>query len=85
MIKKSTIAAAAAALMLGAVSIAQAGDNNSGDYSGGSRIGPLGQVFGSPRGAAFGFAYAPGWHRNWDRDRDFAYAPGHRRIWRNAY
>lgn len=62
MLKRITIAVAAAALMLGAASTAQASKDDSGDYRGGSLFGPMpGQVFGygSAPGAAFGYAYAP--------------------------
>ncbi len=71
MLKKTTIAVAAAALMLGAASTAQAAkdaSNNSGDYTGGSLFGPLpGQIFSYGPGAAYyGYGYA------------YAYAPGRR-------
>ncbi len=58
----------AAALLIGTASIAQANDN-SGDYHGGSRYGPIpGQVFGQGQGAygsfgyggAYGYAGPPG-------------------------
>ena len=46
MLKKTTIAVAAAALMLGAASTAEASKDDNGDYTGGSLFGPLpGQVF----------------------------------------
>ena len=65
MLMKTTIAVAAAALMLGAASTAQASKDDSGDYKGGALFGPLpGQVFSygrAPGGAygAYGYAYAP--------------------------
>ena len=48
MIKKMLIAAAVVLSIAGAVSSAQAGSDQSEDR-GGSNIGPLGQVFGTPR------------------------------------
>ena len=62
MLKRTTIAVAAAALMLGAASTAQASKDDSGDYKGGALFGPLpGQVFsyGWAPAAAYGYAYAP--------------------------
>jgi len=65
MLKKTTIAVTAAALMLGAASTAQASKDDSGDYKGGALFGPMpGQVFNyghAPGGAygAYGYAYAP--------------------------
>jgi uncharacterized membrane protein len=66
MLKKTTIAVTAAALMLGAASTAQASKDDSGDYKGGSLFGPMpGQVFNYGRapggyyGGAYGYAYAP--------------------------
>ena len=66
MLTKTTIAVAAAALMLGAASTAQAANDTSGDYKGGSLFGPMpGQVFSYGRapggyyGGAYGYAYAP--------------------------
>ena len=74
--------ALAAALAIGAVSMAQAGsrDDNGGNTRGGYHIGPMGQWFGGPafrtrhwnRGYAyepFGYAYAPGYHRYWRYER----------------
>jgi hypothetical protein len=88
MLKKITIAVAAAALMLGAASSAQAGDGNSGDYKGGALFGPLpGQVFsyGPALGGAYGaygYAYAP---RIYGRGgRAFGYAPSLREEFPNA-
>jgi hypothetical protein len=75
MLKKTTIAVAATILMLGAASDVRASKDDSGDYKGGARFGPLpGQVFGHgwARGRAFGFtrrgrayayAYAPRMYR----------------------
>jgi hypothetical protein len=71
---KTTLIALSAAVVLGALgtaSTAQAG-GNSGEYTGGYRIGPLGQVFGSRRGTAFGF-YVPRWHRYYARHRMWHY------------
>jgi hypothetical protein len=71
MLKKTAIAVAAAALMLGVVSTAQASKDDNGDYTGGSQFGPLpGQVYAhgwvpggyyAPRiyGRAFGYAPSP--------------------------
>jgi uncharacterized membrane protein len=51
MLRKTTIAVAAAALMLGAASGAQASKDDSGDYKGGALFGPLpGQIFGLGQG-----------------------------------
>jgi hypothetical protein len=78
MMTRNTIALAAAAfMMVGTASAALANDK---DETGGFRIGPLGQVMGSPGGTAFAFAYGPR-HRQWD---DFAFAPRHR-MWRHEY
>ena len=51
--KKTAIAVAAAVLMLGAASSAQATDNNSGDFTGPSLFGPR-------PGQVFAFGRAPG-------------------------
>ena len=81
MLKKTTIAVMAAALMLGAASSAQASKDDSGDYKGGALFGPLpGQVFsyglargGAYAGGAYAYAYAP---RTYGRGgRAFGYAP----------
>jgi len=76
MLMKTTIAVAAAALMLGAASTAQASKDDSGDYKGGALFGPLpGQVFSYGRapggyyGGPYGYAYAP------RGGRAFGYAP----------
>ena len=84
MLKKTTIAVAAAALMLGAASTAQAGKDDSGDYKGGALFGPLGQLFsyGSAPGGAYGYAYAP---RIYGRGgRAFGYVPSLRAEFPNA-
>jgi hypothetical protein len=73
---------AAAALILGAASAAQAANDNQSRSRGGYDIGPLGQCFVPPdcgqegyrhRSGANGFAYVPadhyGRHRAWRRDR----------------
>jgi len=71
---------AAAALMLGAASAAQAANDNQSIDRGGYDVGPLGQCFVPPdcgrsgyryRSGAYGFAYVPG------------YRYGHRREWRH--
>jgi hypothetical protein len=77
MLKKIAIAAAAAALTLGAPSSVSASKDDSGDYKGGARFGPLpGQVFGhgwrrgrtlgfARRGAAYAYVYIPrSYHRS---------------------
>ena len=46
----------AVALSIAGVSVSQASDN-SGEYSGGFKVGPLGQVLGSPRSAERSFSY----------------------------
>jgi hypothetical protein len=71
---KTTLIALSAAIAIGiaGASVAQANDN-SGDYHGGFKIGPLGQVMGSPRGTAFGFAYAPRSHRYYEQRRMWRY------------
>jgi hypothetical protein len=72
---KTTLIALSTVVALGiagAASVAQASDHE--NQSGGYRIGPFGQIFGSPRGTAFGFAYAPRSHRY--------YVPPHYRMWR---
>ncbi len=85
MMKKSTLALlAAAALMLGSASIAQASDNDSGDYHGGFKVGPMGQRMGGGR-LAFGFAGPRLHHHYWEGNRSFAYEPGHHRMWRHEY
>lgn len=85
MLKKTTIAVAAAALMLGAASTAQASKDDSGDYKGGALFGPLpGQVFGygSAPGGAYGYAYAP---RIYGRgSRALGYSPSLRDQFPNA-
>jgi hypothetical protein len=70
--------ALAAALAVGAATMAQAENDREDTVNGGYRIGPMGQVFGGrpfarmPR-AYYGFAYAR---------HTFAYAPRHHhRIW----
>ena len=79
MLMKTTIAVAAAALMLGAASTAQASKDRdgSGEYTGGSLFGPMpGQVFnykGAPYYGAYGYAYAPGIYGR--GGRAFGYAP----------
>ena len=73
---------AAAALMLGAASAAQAANDNQSRDRGGYDIGPLGQCFVPPdcgregyryRRGAYGFAYVPeyhyGHHREWRWER----------------
>jgi hypothetical protein len=84
MLKKTTIAVAAA-LVLGAASSAQAGDNHSGDYEGGALFGPLpGQVFsyGPASVGPYGYAYAP---RLYGRGgRAFGYVPSLRDEFPNA-
>src|SRR5215469_12068302 len=78
MLKKTTIAVVAVALMLGAASSAQASKDDSGDYKGGALFGPLpGQVFsyGSApgTGGAYAYAYVP---RMYGRGgRAFGFAP----------
>ena len=76
MLKKTTIAVVAVALMLGAASSAQASKDDSGDYKGGALFGPMpGQVFsyGSAPGGAYAYAYVP---RMYGRGgRAFGYAP----------
>jgi len=71
MLKGIAIAVAAAALTLGAASSVHASKDDSGDYKGGARFGPLpGQVFGygwrrgralgfARRGGAYAYIYAP--------------------------
>ncbi len=83
MMHKSTIAVLAAALMLGTASIAQASDNDSGDYHGGFKVGPLGQRMGG-RGFAFGFG-GPRLYRHWGGNRSYAFVPGHPRMWRHEW
>ncbi len=84
MLTKNTIALAlATAMTLGVATAAQASDHE--NQSGGFRIGPLGQVFGPPRAARYGYAYAPGWRRPYYRGRDYAYMPWRRRAWRYEY
>lgn len=73
--------AVAALLILGAVSVAQAANDNQSRDRGGSDIGPLGQCFDAPdcgRGyrlpsGRYGYAYLPGYryryHREWRRER----------------
>ncbi len=73
--------AVAALLILGAVSVAQAANDNQSRDRGGSDIGPLGQCFDPPdcgRGyrppsGRYGYAYVPGsryrYHREWRRER----------------
>jgi hypothetical protein len=78
MTTRTGIAVAVAAIMLSAASVAVASDRGD-DDSGGFRIGPLGQVMGSGRGPAFGFA--PRFHRSDDSGRSFAYVPGYHRRW----
>ena len=56
--------AVVALAIAGPASVAQAG-GNSGDYTGGFKIGPLGQVMGSSRPQAFAFGYAPRSHRRY--------------------
>ena len=76
MLMKTTIAVAAAALMLGAASTAQAANETSGDYKGGSLFGPMpGQVFnyGTPYYGGYGYAYAPGIYGR--GGRAFGYVP----------
>ena len=75
MIRKKTLIALSAAVALGiaGASAAQASDNNSGGYHGGFKIGPFGQVMGSQRGTAFGFAYSPRWHRYYAQHRRYEY------------
>lgn len=87
MLKKTTIAVTAAALMLGAACSAQAAkdsSNNSGDYTGGALFGPLpGQIFSYGPGAAYygyGYAYAPGRRGG----RVLIYAPTLREEFPNA-
>ena len=66
---RMTLIALSAALALGiagAASSAQAG-GNSGEYTGGFKIGPQGQMFGSTGGPAFGFAYATRSHRYYEQ------------------
>src|SRR5215469_2250315 len=81
MLKKTTIAVAAIALMLAAASSAQASKDDSGDYKGGALFGPLpGQMFnygsapgGAYAGGAYAYAYAP---RTYGRGgHAFGYAP----------
>jgi hypothetical protein len=73
--------AVAAMLILGAVSVAQAANDNQSRNRGGSDIGPLGQCFDPAacgRGyrtlsGRYGYAYVPGYryryHRQWRRER----------------
>jgi hypothetical protein len=67
--------ALAAAVILGAASAAQA--NEPRDEYGGYKYGPMGQRFGTtahwrmPRGAYYGFAFAPWRHRVWHHERDY--------------
>ena len=75
--------ALAAALAIGAASLAQAAsrDDNGGNTSGGYHIGPMGQWFGGPafrprywgygyrRYTPYGYAYAPGYRRYWRYER----------------
>jgi hypothetical protein len=72
---KTTFIALSAAIAIGiaGASVAQASDNNSGDYHGGFKVGPFGQVMGSSRGTAFGFAYAPRSHRYYEQRRMWRY------------
>jgi hypothetical protein len=74
MLKKTTIAVATAALMLGAASTAQASKDDSGEYKGGALFGPMpGQVFSYGRAPGAAYAYAP---RIYGRaGRAFGYAP----------
>jgi hypothetical protein len=86
MLKETTIAVAAAALMLGAASAAQAANDTSGEYKGGSLFGPMpGQIFSYGPGAAYGaygYAYAP---RIYARGgRTFGYVPSLREEFPNA-
>ncbi len=71
MLNKTKVALAAA-LIIGTASLGATSalaSDNSGEYSGGSKIGPLGQHFGAVRGPAYGFAYAPGSHRYYEQRR----------------
>jgi hypothetical protein len=58
MLKQATLAAAVATLMIGSVSIAQAGadTNDRSDYQGGSLFGPSPRQIFSYHGPGFGFA-----------------------------
>lgn len=68
MLKKVAISTAAAGLVLAMASVAQAGQNDSGDYKGGALFGPQGQIFGVPRWGAYGYAGPRGAYA-------YAYAP----------
>jgi hypothetical protein len=79
-----TKVAVAAALMLGAVSAAQAANDNQSRDRGGSDIGPLGQCFVPPDCGGYRYyrnPYAYGWY-------GFAYMPAsryHYRRWRHEW
>jgi hypothetical protein len=70
----------AAAVLLGAVSIAQASSNR--NYGGGYDIGPLGQCFDPPacgqgsRGGAYAYAYSPRYPRGWHYTRGYGWHYG---------
>jgi len=70
--------ALAAALVLGAAAVAQAGskNDNGGVNTGGYHIGPMGQWFGGP---AFRPRY---WGYRYRYRGAYAYEPGYRRYWR---
>jgi hypothetical protein len=64
---KHLLTALCTALALGTAgaSVAQASFNDSGEYHGGFKVGPLGQRF-PAHARFFSFAYAPRW-RHWHR------------------
>jgi hypothetical protein len=92
MLKKTAIAAAAAALMLGVASTAQANKDDVGDYKGPSLFGPLpGQVFGHGRvpggyytsgiyGPAFARQIAAAWRSGY-APSPYDFPPGARWHW----